>query len=99
MSLQRKVVKDFTFSDGTFVPKGTMIVAPARSVHRNEALYASALKFDPFRFANLRREGDSEGVKHQYISTTPEYLPFGHGRHAWYALSLSDDHEVSLTVY
>ena len=87
MSLVRKALKDFTFSDGTFVPKGTQIFTAARSVHRNRAVYESPLAFDPFRFARMR-EGDSEGVKHQYVSTTPEYLPFGHGRHAWYVLSL-----------
>ncbi|KAF8549780.1 cytochrome P450 [Imleria badia] len=81
VGLQRKALKDFTFSDGTFVPKGTMIAAASRSVHRDEAVYERALAFDPFRFAHLREEED-KGVKHQYISTTPEYLPFGHGRHA-----------------
>ncbi|KAF8549787.1 cytochrome P450, partial [Imleria badia] len=82
VSLIRMALKDFTFSDGTFIPKGTRIFTAARSVHRDEAVYESALAFDPFRFSRLR-EGDSEGVKHQYISTTPEYIPFGHGRHAW----------------
>ncbi|KAF8555102.1 cytochrome P450 [Imleria badia] len=81
VSLLRKASKDFTFSDGTFVPKGTTIVAAARSVHRDEAVYERALTFDPFRFAHMR-EGDGEGVKHQYVSTSPEYIPFGHGRHA-----------------
>ena len=79
------MLKDFTFSDGTIVPKGTTVVAAARSIHRDEANYESALDFDPFRFSRLR-EGDGEGVKHQLVSTTSEFLSFGHGRHAWHAL-------------
>ncbi|KAF8549777.1 cytochrome P450 [Imleria badia] len=81
VSLIRKALKDFTFSDGTFVPKGTQIVTAARCVHRDEAVYESALAFDPFRFAHASDE-DGDGTKHQYVSTTPEYLPFGLGRRA-----------------
>ncbi|KAG8219285.1 cytochrome P450 [Butyriboletus roseoflavus] len=81
LSLTRKAMKDFTFSDGMFVPKGTTISAAARSIHRDETFYENPDAFEPFRFADLRGE-DGEGVKHQLVSTTTEYLPFGHGRHA-----------------
>ncbi|KAG8219264.1 cytochrome P450 [Butyriboletus roseoflavus] len=81
VSLIRKAMKDFTFSDGTFVPKGTSIVAAARSIHYDEAFYENAHAFEPFRFADLR-EQDGEDVKHQFVSTTTEYLSFGHGRRA-----------------
>ena len=84
----RKALKGFTFSDGTFVPEGTMIMVAARSIHYDEAFYDNAHAFEPFRFAELR-ELEGEGVKHHFISTATEYLPFGHGRHAWYALSIS----------
>ena len=82
MSLTRKALKDFTFEDGTFIPKGTAIAAAARCVHHDDAFYPNAHEFEPFRFADLREE-DGEGAEHQYVSTTPEYLPFGYGRHAW----------------
>ncbi|KIK98953.1 hypothetical protein PAXRUDRAFT_823296 [Paxillus rubicundulus Ve08.2h10] len=39
--------------------------------------------FDPFRFVNIRDE-DGDGAKYLFVSTNPEYLVFGHGRHAWY---------------
>ncbi|KAG8219275.1 cytochrome P450 [Butyriboletus roseoflavus] len=88
VGLPRKALKDFTFSDGTFVPKGTTILAPIRSIHYDEEYYGNAYAFEPFRFADLREE-DGEGMKYQFTSTTTNYLPFGHGRHAWYALSFS----------
>ena len=81
----RKALKDFTFSDGTFIPKGTMVVTAARAMHRDEDFYNNAHAFEPFRFADLQEEND-EGIKHQLASTTSEYLTFGLGRRAWYAL-------------
>ncbi|KAG9310148.1 cytochrome P450 [Chiua virens] len=79
-SLPRKALKDFTFSDGTFIPKGTFLVSPSRSLHLDDENYDNAHKFDPFRFSNMRDEG--EGTKHHFVSTSLEYLPFGHGKHA-----------------
>lgn len=84
VSLTRKALNDFTFSDGTFVPKGTTIVTPARCIHYDEAFYPNAHVFEPFRFVGPR-QADGEDLKHQYVSTTAEYLPFGYGRHAWFA--------------
>ncbi|KAG8216960.1 cytochrome P450 [Butyriboletus roseoflavus] len=80
-SLMRKVLKGFAFSDGTFVPKGTMTLVAARAMHYEEAYYENAHAFEPFRFADLH-EKDDEGRKHQFASTSAEYLAFGHGRHA-----------------
>ena len=81
-SLIRKVMKDVTLSDGTFLPKGTLVVAAAHSTHHDEANYADASAFDPFRFAKMR-EGEGEGLKHQFVNTSLDYISFGHGRHAW----------------
>jgi hypothetical protein len=41
--------------------------------------------FDPFRFSDMRAEG-GQGVKHHLVTTHPDYIPFGHGRHAWLVL-------------
>lgn len=56
--------------------------APSRAMHLDEEIYAHAEVFDPFRFSNMRDEA-GEGAKHQMVSTSVEYIPFGHGRHAW----------------
>lgn len=79
----RKAKKDFTFSDGTLIPKGTRINAGLVALHYDDALYENPEVFDPFRFADMGEE-DEEGAKHQFVATSPEFLSFGHGRHAWY---------------
>ena len=81
--MMRKALKDFTFSDGTFIPKGTSLVSPSESLHHDEEIYENAHSFDPFRFYNLRNL-EGENTKHHFASTSLDYLPFGHGKHAWY---------------
>ena len=88
MTVVRKAMKDFTFSDGTFIPKGTMIGVATRSLHYDEKFYKNANVFQPFRFAEMHEE-DTVGVKYQFVSTSIEYLPFGHGKQAWYVVFTS----------
>lgn len=70
-----------------FIPKGTLISAASGCLHLDDESYENAALFDPFRFARMR-EVVGEGTKHQFVSTSLEYLPFGHGRGAWYVLTL-----------
>ncbi|EPQ50638.1 cytochrome P450 [Gloeophyllum trabeum ATCC 11539] len=77
----RLALKDFVFSDGTFIPAGTMVSVAAGPMHHDDDVYANANEFDGFRFANIREE-EGQGTKHQMVSTTTEYVSFGHGRHA-----------------
>ncbi|TBU30176.1 cytochrome P450 [Dichomitus squalens] len=81
ISLARKAMKDVTLHDGTFLPKGTFIVADQCTVHNDDNNYEHADQFDPFRFARMR-EVPGEDLKHQLVTTSREYLPFGHGKHA-----------------
>jgi len=80
--MRRKAVKDFTFSDGTFIPKGTHVASLALPVHMDEKIYEDPLIFKPFRFADAC-EGAGHAVKDQLVTTSPQYLLFGHGKHAW----------------
>ncbi|KAF9230013.1 cytochrome P450, partial [Melanogaster broomeanus] len=80
-TMVRKVLKDFRFSDGKVIPKGAFLAVAANSTHLDDELYENARKFDPFRFANMRSE-DEDGINNQFVSLSPEYLPFGLGRHA-----------------
>ena len=80
--MTRKVLKDMTLLDGTFLPKGTVIVVATDPTHYDESNYADASTFDPLRFARMR-EADGEGTKHQFVNTSLEYMVFGHGKHAW----------------
>ncbi|KAH9915638.1 cytochrome P450 [Amylocystis lapponica] len=77
----RRTRKDHTFSDGTHIPAGTYVSTPVLGIHRDDEIYPNADQFDPWRFSNMRAE-DGEGTKHQFVSTTVDYIPFGHGRHA-----------------
>ncbi|KAH9895311.1 cytochrome P450 [Cubamyces lactineus] len=79
--LMRKAKKDIVLSDGTHIPRGTLLVAAALPMHRNEALYDNAHEFDRFRFAR-QRHTEGEGARHQYVNTSADYVPFGHGKHA-----------------
>ncbi|KAF8844182.1 cytochrome P450 [Paxillus ammoniavirescens] len=79
--MTRKAMKDFTFSDGTVLPNGTIVTIASQATHLDNGIYENAEKFDPFRFSNMRDE-DGDGAKHSFVSTNPECLMFGHGRHA-----------------
>ncbi|GJJ15189.1 hypothetical protein Clacol_009465 [Clathrus columnatus] len=81
VSLTRLALKDFTFSDGTFIPKGSLLSAATYSIHRDEEKYPDGDKFDGFRFAKIRA-GEGLNTTHQFVNTSPDYVPFGHGKHA-----------------
>lgn len=82
VTVMRKTLVPLTLSDGTYIPKGTVMVTPAEATHFDNENYENADVFDPFRFAR-EKERDGSAVKHQYVTTSAEYVPFGHGKHAW----------------
>ncbi|KAI0756382.1 cytochrome P450 [Daedaleopsis nitida] len=81
LSVFRKAMTDITLRDGTKIPKGTLLAAPAASVHHDEGKYSSNDVFDPFRFAHMR-EQDDHSTSHQFSNTSLKWLAFGHGRNA-----------------
>ncbi|EIW64154.1 cytochrome P450 [Trametes versicolor FP-101664 SS1] len=81
ISLMRVAHKDITLSDGTFIPKGTLLSVPVYSMHHDDSLYEDAASFDAFRFSRMR-EHAGEAAKHQYVNTSVDYASFGHGKHA-----------------
>lgn len=82
VTMLRKAMVDFTFSDGSFVPKGSFISVAVAGTHTDGEYYENPFEFDPWRFANMRDE-DGEEMKHQMVNTSLEYIAFGLGRHAW----------------
>ena len=102
VSMQRKVLQDYTLSDGTFLPAGTHVVCNSVATHYDESHYHHASEFDGFRFvksdpqSNDRGEVEKEeegeakdakeptNIKDRVVSTSLDFLTFGHGRHAWY---------------
>ena len=85
VTMERKAMKDFRFSDGTFIPKGAYVAAISGPVHIDEEIYEDPLTFKPFRFAEAR-EGATDArdaIKNQMVATSSQHLLFGHGKHAW----------------
>ncbi|KAF9237104.1 cytochrome P450 [Melanogaster broomeanus] len=99
VGMSRKAMKDFTFSDGTVIPKGTLVVVAAAATHHDDEHYENADIFDPFRFSNMRDE-DGDGVRHRFASTGPDPGRFFVANEfksmvahivMWYDIKLEDD--------
>jgi cytochrome P450 len=81
-TMMRMALKPHTLADGTRLPKGQWVVAPAWATNRSAKLYEDPLKFDAFRFSSAREKPGNE-VRHQMASPDNAYISFGMGRHAW----------------
>lgn len=92
-------VKPFTFSDGTCIPQGDIVVGFTTPVHRNPDIYPNPDRFLGFRFADLREQSKQEEVKNQMVATSlRDFLGFSHGKHGWYVLRSILIPPVSLTM-
>lgn len=93
--MNRKVLKPYTLSDGTHLPVGSMVACNSSAAHFNEETYEKADEFDGFRFANKIVTENEDGtetlnLRRQMVATSHEYLPFGHGRHAWFVFFIHE---------
>lgn len=97
MSLQRKALKGFTLSDGTYIPKDTVTIAASKVVSADPANYANPDQFDGLRFYNPRHELPELQKISQFYSISKSHLHFGARRHAcpgrWFA-----SHEIKLII-
>jgi hypothetical protein len=83
-ALFRKVmVSNFTTPDGHALPKGTIISFLTWSPQTDPDTHADPLTYDPFRFARGAQSAeDGEKKTQNFVTTGPDFLPFGHGKHA-----------------
>jgi cytochrome P450 len=87
-SVMRKALVDgLVTEDGTRLPKGAMISFLGRPAQVDAEKIDNPLQFDPFRFSREREAAADEhgkpGCAHlSFVSTSPEHLPFGHGKYA-----------------
>lgn len=80
VSVPRMALKPITFSDGTYIPKGSYISSTLAS-HYDNQVYEDAHVFDGFRF--LDGSGTQAGGSARMVHTSTTYGSFGHGKHAW----------------
>lgn len=85
-ALFRKVMVDgYKTPDGHDLPKGTLISFLGQPAQTDGERFEDPLKYDPFRFSRAREDAaakDEKAPPVTFVSTGPEYLPFGHGKHA-----------------
>lgn len=70
-------------SNGLLIPQGATIVTPQWQIHHDRDIYSHADDYIPYRFYDAGNDQKPNG--RSATTTSIEYLPFGHGRHAWYA--------------
>ncbi|KAI1657790.1 cytochrome P450 [Daldinia decipiens] len=50
LTVQRKAIQPFSFTDGTFLPTGTLVAVPQQAIMKDAEYYPNPDQFDPFRF-------------------------------------------------
>jgi cytochrome P450 len=79
--LARIAKKDWTMSDGTKVPAGTILYVNHLPLVMDDDFITNARQFDPWRMYR-ERQTEGEASKHQFVMTTGWNLAYGHGKHA-----------------
>lgn len=76
----RHVKKNVTLSDGSVLPKGSLILVEDDGPN-DPSIYPEPEKFDAYRYLKMR-ERPGEETRHQFVTTSPDNMTFGHGQHA-----------------
>ncbi|KAF4306203.1 Cytochrome P450 [Botryosphaeria dothidea] len=79
-TFKRYCLRDITLSDGTFLPKGTVIEIDSAQKYFDPQFFDEPDTFDALRFYNLRADGDKNS--HQFATSNADYLHWGQGRHS-----------------
>ncbi|EXU98876.1 cytochrome P450 [Metarhizium robertsii] len=80
-ALARLALRDYTFSNGLHIPKGSAIFTPNAPLFQDERFYPDPQRFDGFRFSKMRN--DPKLVSSCDLTSTNERsMHFGIGRHA-----------------
>lgn len=71
-------MQNLHLSDGSVVPANSFIYMATYSIARDPTIHVNPEKFEGFRHYE-RRLCQEEANRHQFVSTGPENLAFGHG--------------------
>lgn len=81
LTVQRKALKPFTFSDGSHVPAGNLVAVPQRVVMRDPARYENPDTFNPYRYMQNSNNPDAPTTK--FADVNWNYTFWGSPRKAW----------------
>ncbi|KAH6669837.1 cytochrome P450 [Halenospora varia] len=62
LSLQRKVLHDYTLDDGSVIPKGNLFCVPQQAMMKDCRNYSDPMKFDPSRYLVRNENGSLRAV-------------------------------------
>ncbi|CAG8216395.1 unnamed protein product [Penicillium olsonii] len=79
-AMNRMTVSPVTLSDGTQIPKGALTMVDISKMH-DASVFPDPHSYKGDRFFQMRQEPGQE-QRWQFVSTAPEHLAFGHGKHA-----------------
>lgn len=80
VAIQRVPTEEIKLSDGFLIPKGRTIITPGYGMW-DSSVYPDAEVFDGHRFLRIREQSQQEHGA-QLVTTSPNHLGFGHGKHA-----------------
>ncbi|OJI79583.1 hypothetical protein ASPTUDRAFT_78935 [Aspergillus tubingensis CBS 134.48] len=80
VSMRRMALKEVKLSDGTVIPKNGMLAVSAHKLWDDDT-YENAASWDGYRFYRVRDDPQRQ-TQTQLVTTAPENLAFGHGKHA-----------------
>lgn len=87
ISVRRKVMKPFTFIDGTHIPAGDVVCVPMNAILRDPTRYADSGTFYPWRFVGQKSQNEEEkgirGVTSKFTDMEYSYPLWGLGGYSW----------------
>lgn len=78
--MRRIALEDVKLSDGTLISKNQTLAVSSHSMW-DANIHDNPDAWDGYRFYKMR-ESPSQKTTAQLVTTTPEHLAFGHGKHA-----------------
>ncbi|KAL3495013.1 cytochrome P450 [Aspergillus germanicus] len=85
-TFERRVLRGFTLSDGTYIPAGTILEIPNHAISRDPEVFEDPETFKPWRFVAEIRDGSGtlaeKDGRQQFVSVSQTLGSFGYGRHA-----------------
>ena len=86
--MQRKVLRPFTFNDGTYIPAGNKVCVVQQAMMSDPANYDNPASFQGFRFANGDYDIPISTSRLSHPST--DFTLWGSVRYPWYESVIFD---------